>query len=333
MTIYELFNEIKENKSVKQRKLLLEQNMSETIRYIFDDTYGSKKYGITSFEPLNKCGDLTIDSNYIDFHNALNRLYRKEIEGEDGYKMLQETVAKYDEQSQEILCKIIDRNLRIGLSYDSFLNVIGINDATFKIAKFNEIDAVDDIKTDGSYFIIDEEYGIRCICKTLRTDKIISVAFYAENGDYISTLTNLEESINIFTRPLGCGQFVLDGIIQIDSNLEGNALQQEIENAVIGSETIENPRYVLFDVMNKSQFEMRSESYNLEYRLGHLKVLSEFAKLNNIRIANHTKINSTEILNDWTKHPDSCKCRGCLIRKNGVYKNNTRKDLLVLKHK
>lgn len=333
MTIYELFNTIKENKSVKQRKLLLEQNMSEAIRYIFNDTYGSKKYGITSFEPLDECGDLTIDSNYADFHSVLNKLHHKEVEGEEAYKLLQETVAKYDKSSQEILCKIIERNLKIGLSYDSFLNVVGVNDATFKIAKFNEVASVDDVDTDGSYFIMDEEYGVRCICKTMRTDKLFTVAFYAENGDLINTLSNLEESINTLTKPLGCGRFILDGIIQLDSKSEGEDLQMEIENAVIGDGAIENPTYVIFDVMTNAQFEMREESYNLEYRLGNLKNLLGFVKLNNIKIANHTKIDSAEILDDWSKHPDGCKCSGCLIRKNDVYKNNTRKDLLVFKHK
>lgn len=333
MTICELFNTIKENKSVKQRKLLLEQNMSETIRYIFNDTYGSKKYGITSFEPLDECGDLIIDSDYADFHSVLNKLHRKEVEGEEGYKLLQETVAKYDKSSQEILCKVIARNLKIGLSYDSFLNVVGINDATFKIAKFNEITNIDDVKTDGSYFIMDEEYGVRCICKTMRTDKLFTAAFYAENGDLINTLSNLEESIDALTKPLGCGRFILDGVIQLDGELEGEDLQEEIENAVAGDETIENPIYVIFDVMSNAQFEMREESYNLEYRLGNLRNLLGFVKLNNIKIVNYTKIDSAEILDDWSKHPDGCKCSGCLIRKNSVYKNNTRKDLLVFKHK
>lgn len=334
--IYDLFKTIKETKNVKQRKVILEQNMSETIRYIFDDTYGRKKYGVTTFVIPDKCGELNIDDNYIYFHSALDNVHNNGMGGEDAYKFLQEVVSNYDKSSQEILCRIINRNLNIGLSYNSFLNVIGITDAPFKIAKFNEVATVDDIKTDGSYFIMDEVCGVRCICKVNNMGNTFSATFYAENGDEINTLSKLKNSIELLVQPLGCWQFVLDGIIQVDVDSNDGDMQQAIENMVHGSEPIENPKYVLFDIMTKQQFEMTSDNElcdSLEYRLRQLDDLIKYVNRDDLDIVNHTKIDSAEILEDWTKHPDGCKCSGCLIRKNDVYKNNTRKDLLVFKHK
>lgn len=332
--IYDLFKTIKETKNVKQRKVILEQNMSETIRYIFDDTYGRKKYGVTAFMIPDKCGNLNIDNNYIYFHSALDNVHNNGIKGEDAYKFLQDVVSNYDKPSQEILCRIINRNLNIGLSYNSFLNVIGITDAPFKIAKFNEIATVDNIKTDGSYFIMDAVYGVRCICKVNNMGNTFSATFYAENGDEITTLSKLKDSIELLVQPLGCWQFVLDGIIQVDVDLNNEDIQQTIENIVHGSEPIENPKYVLFDIMTKQQFEMISDNElcdSLEYRLCQLDTLIKYVNRDDLSIINYTKIDSSEILEAWTKHPDDCKCSGCIIRKNIKYANNSTKDVLLFK--
>ena len=216
MTIYELFQTIKENKSVKQRKNLLKENMNETIRYIFNDTYGSKKHGISSFMPNGNVGTLIIDNDYVEFHNVLNLLRREELKGYEGYTALQEVVAKFDTSSQEILCNIINRNLKIGLSYDSFLNVIDITDARFRIAKFNEVTSEADIKTDGTYFVMNKVPGVRCICKTVRMpNNMFATSFYAENGDLI---TGAISSETITTATTEFRTFVIDYYIKVDKD-------------------------------------------------------------------------------------------------------------------
>ena len=333
MTIYELFQTIKENKSVKQRKNLLKENMNETIRYIFNDTYGSKKHGISSFMPNGNVGTLIIDNDYVEFHNVLNLLRREELKGDEGYTALQEVVANFDTSSQEILCNIINRNLKIGLSYDSFLNVIDITDARFRIAKFNEVTSEADIKTDGTYFVMNKVPGVRCICKTVRMpNNMFATSFYAENGDLITTLDNLINSFDNLTSYLGGGQFILDGIVQIDCELTGDELQQAVENAVYGTETIENPKFVIYDLMRNDEFEMRSESMDLDYRLGNIRNLIEFTKPENISVIEYTKVDSQDILKDRIQHSADCQCEGCLIRKNTIYKNNTTKDCLIYRH-
>jgi ribosome recycling factor len=98
--------------------------------------------------------------------------------------------------------KVIYKNLKIGLSYNSFLNVIGVNDARFKIAAFNEIQDINTISTDGTYYIMNKIYGVRCICRVERTYNRLSVRYYLENGDVITTLNNLTKSIDVFSQNL-----------------------------------------------------------------------------------------------------------------------------------
>ena len=332
MTIYELFQTIKENKSVKQRKNLLKENMNETIRYIFNDTYGGKKCSISSLKKPDTVGSLIIDYDYIEFHNVLNKLRRNEIKNDEKYVALQEVVAKYDEASQEILCNIINRNLKIGLSYDSFLSVIDITDARFNITKFNEIKSLDAVQTDGTYFVADHVPGVRCICKTVKIDDMFYASFYDENNDLITTLDNMVEPIRNFIGFLGCGQFVIDGIIQIDSKSEGEELQQEIENVIYGENIIDNPKYIIYDVLRAVEFEMKEESSNLEWRLDNIRRLIEFANPKNISVIDYTKITSDEILQNGIQHSIDCKCKGCLLRKNTPYNPHTKNAHLIYRH-
>ena len=104
-TISELFDIIKANGSVKQRKIILEENITDDIKRIFNDTYEPRAHSISTFVPNGIIGELTLDNNYIEFHNAMNQIQRNEIQNPLEY--LQEVVAKYDQSSQDILCNII----------------------------------------------------------------------------------------------------------------------------------------------------------------------------------------------------------------------------------
>ena len=330
-TISKLFDIIKANGSVKQRKIVLGENITDDIKRIFNDTYEPRAYNISSFVPNGIIGELTLDNNYIEFHNAMNQIQRNEIQNPLEY--LQEVVAKYDKPSQDILCNIIYKNLKIGLSYNSFLNVIGVNDARFKIAAFNEIQDINTISTDGTYYIMNKIYGVRCICRVERTYNRLSVRYYLEYGDVITTLNNLTKSIDVFTQCLGCGTFMLDGIIQIgDTNLIGDELQNMVDTLINGDEQIENPIFNIFDIMTRNQFEMTEESPNLKYRLDNIKTMLSFNDIPNINIVEHEVIDSTDKLNKWVRHSADCKCEGCMIRKNAIYKNNTKKDCLIYRH-
>lgn len=105
--------------------------MSPVIRQIFEDAYGSKKYYFKKFVPNGDYGHLFIDIDYGIFHNALMKLANREVTSNAAEQLLQATVALFEYESQEILYKIIERNLKIGISLDNFLDVIGEKETKF----------------------------------------------------------------------------------------------------------------------------------------------------------------------------------------------------------
>ena len=57
--------------------------------------------------------------------------------------MLQDTVALFDMDSQEIFCRIIDRNLKVGISMDNFLDVVGGREEKFEVALAENLSKVE----------------------------------------------------------------------------------------------------------------------------------------------------------------------------------------------
>ena len=125
MTIVEIFNAIQNTPKTLDKKSILKENMNDTIQKIFEDTYGSKKYYVKKFNKLDVSGNLTLDNDYDHFRSTLNELSSRRVTGTAAYMFLQSTVADFDENSQDILYRIIDRNLKIGISKDNFNDVVG----------------------------------------------------------------------------------------------------------------------------------------------------------------------------------------------------------------
>lgn len=176
--IFHTFLQIQNTAGTNAKKEILRNNMSPVIRLIFEDTYGPQKYYIKIFVPDGEYGDLTIDNDYITFHNTLMKLANREVTGDAAERLLQKTVALYDYESQEILYKIIERNLKIGISLDNFLDVIGEKESKFEVAlaeNLNKAKGVNPI--DGTYFISRKLDGVRCICYINKRPDYVAVRF------------------------------------------------------------------------------------------------------------------------------------------------------------
>lgn len=153
-TIFRTFLQIQNTAGTNAKKEILRKNMSPIWRQIFEDTYGPQKYYIKKFVPNGDYGHLFIDIDYDTFHNTLMKLANREVTGDAAERLLQNTVALFEYESQEILYKIIDRNLKIGVSLDNFLDVIGEKDTKFEVALAENLNKAKNVNPiDGTYFI------------------------------------------------------------------------------------------------------------------------------------------------------------------------------------
>lgn len=330
MTIYQTLFKIQNTPGTNDKKATLKDNLNDVIKLIFEDTYGPQKYYIKKFEPNGDVGHLFIDLDYGVFHYMLMDLASRRVTGDAAYKKLQETVALYESYSQEILCRIIDRNLKIGISWDNYLSVIGQKESKFEVALAMNLDKVKGINPiDGSYYISRKLDGCRCICYVNKVFSDTWIEFKSRQNKTITTLDNLVEPIKEFTKNFGPGEYVLDGevcIMDENGNENFHGLMKEVTRK---DHTIENPRYNVFDILTRSEFDGETESPNFSDRLNMMNDLLTPNK--NVVLLEQELVTSQEVLDRWTNKAQELGWEGCMLRKDAPYKRGRSKDLIKIK--
>ena len=354
MKTYEVFKKIQETAGTNSKKQILKDNMCDTIAAIFEDTYGKQKYYIKKFERPDTTSNLTLDNDYQHFRDTLVNLSERLVTGQTAYDFLYTTIADFDAESQEILCRIIDRNLKIGISMDNFLDVVGGKEDKFEVALAENLSKVKGIDPlDGTYFISRKLDGVRCVCfvhnelKTLENgDQVINsdVQFTSRQNKNFTTLNKLIYDVQMFCKPLGEGSFVLDGeicLVDENDNEDFSGIMKEITRK---NHTIARPKYKVFDLLTLDEFWGRTESQNFGERFG---TLCELTQVYSYHIDQRLKADADahkyidlvvqqpvlnqEILNEWVTTAKELGWEGCMLRKDVPYKRGRTKDLLKIK--
>lgn len=330
MTIYETLVTIQNTSGTNDKKQILKENMTDTLELIFKDTYGKQKYYIKKIEKPNNIGNATLDENYNSFHEVLNILAKREVTGDAAYELLQNTIMMYDNVSQDILCRIIDRNLKVGISLDNFLDIVGGKENKFEVALAENLSKAKGVNPiDGTYFISRKLDGVRCICFLNKEHNNSSVKFVSRQGKEFNTLSNLIEPIITSTQSLPDGKYVLDGEICImddDGNENFQGLMKEVTRK---DHTIINPRYNVFDLLLLDDFEGKKESIKFGSRLNRMH--NNIIPNKNITILEQERVTSQDILDKWISTAKINGWEGCMLRKDVSYKRGRSKDLLKIK--
>jgi DNA ligase-1 len=329
-TIFRTFLQIQNTAGTNAKKEILKKNMSPIWRQIFEDTYGPQKYYIKKFVPNGEYGHLFIDIDYDTFHNTLMKLANREVTGDAAERLLQATVALFEYESQEILYKIIDRNLKIGISLDNFLDVIGEKESKFEVALAMNLDKVKGVNPiDGSYYISRKLDGCRCICFVTKTTSDTYIEFKSRQNKTITTLDNLVEPIKEFAKNFGPGEYVLDGEVCLMDDFGNEDFQGLMKEVTRKDHTIEKPRYNVFDVLTHSEFDGEVESPNFTDRLNMMHDLLTPNK--NVVLLEQELVTSQEVLDKWTNNAQELGWEGCMLRKDAPYKRGRSKDLIKIK--
>lgn len=330
MTVYQTLFKIQTTPGSNDKKSILKDNLNDVIKLIFEDTYGPQKYYIKKFEPNGETGSVSIDTGYDVFHKYLIRLANREITGDAAYLNLQTIVSLYDATSQDILCRIIDRNLKIGISWDNYLSVIGQKESKFEVALAMNLDKVKGVNPiDGTYYISRKLDGCRCICYVNKVFSDTWVEFKSRQNKIITTLENLVESIKEFTKNLGPGQYVLDGEVCLMDDLGNEDFQGLMKEVTRKDHTIEKPRYNVFDLLTRGEFDGEDESPNFADRLNMMHDL--LTPNNNVVLLEQENVTSQEVMDRWTSIAQNSGWEGCMLRKDAPYKRGRSKDLIKIK--
>lgn len=341
MTIKEIFDTIASTPRSSDKMSFLQTHMNDTISLIFQDTYDKKRnYYVKKFNVVNT-GVLTIDTSYNLFHDMLEDLNNRVITGNAAVEAVERMIGCFVKEDQDLLCKILNRNLKVGISLDNFNKTNGETIDKFEVAlakKLQDVKSVDPI--DGTWFVSRKMDGTRCIAicdqnwvnqedGSYKLEQ--EVKFFSRQGKEFTTLSNLVDDVKKMLAPLEGGTYVLDGeMCLVDENGDEHFdwIMKEITRK---NHTIENPCYQVFDLLNDDWFYGRDTSESLSYRLHHLKETWLQTQPEHIRVAEQERITSQEVFDKWQEKAKDGDWEGLMIRKDVPYEGKRTSNLLKIK--
>lgn len=359
MTISEILESIKETAGTLDKKKILKDNMSDTIKQIFEDAYSDRKYYVKNYNIWSQ-GSLTIDYNYDTFHSMLNLLANRVVTGNAAIELVSDTIGMYVLEDQWVLNGIMDRNLKIGISKDNFNDVVGNAIEKFEVALAHHLEKVKGVDPlDGTYFASRKCDGARCLafCNWDFDNKKYNITFKSRQGKEFKTLDVLKPvlakalidwQLEVVDGYEELDNFVIDGeICIVDENGDEhfNKIMREITRK---NHTIKNPHYKMFDILCSSS--TPTEEWN---KLGYITDKTEEGMIFEDRynmlkdfecfigcfiggkqyasVLKQELITSQEDFDRWSKYVSNYGWEGFMLRKNEVYKSGRTKDLLKVK--
>jgi DNA ligase-1 len=318
-------DEMKKTSSLNAKKAIINaygKNLfiKSALVYTFDPY---KKYYVTS-KTCKKREDLC-DMNLIhdDIFHLLNDLNDRVYTGHNAIAMVNGFMCQHPEY-EDLIFSIIDRNLEIRASESVINKIIPNLIPTFDVALANKFEAKR-VDYNDVWLASRKLDGVRCVAIV---DIKGNVKCYSRAGNEFETLQVVKSAIS----KLGVRGVVFDGEICMmdeDGNEDFQGIMKQIKRK---DHTIENPKYVMFDYLTKTEFDSKESTTTLVERM------SRFAKLDK-KIENEESLSVLEqfVVTD-EKHlmelidvADGHGHEGVMMRKNVGYEGKRSHNLLKCK--
>jgi len=305
----------------------------------------------------------------LELFKLLTDLHLRNVSGDKGKQTIIATINKYPEY-EKILLNIIDKDLKIRFTDKSINKIIPGLVPVFYVSLGEKYDKKTKKYVDKPYnngwYLSRKLDGVRCICKVLfdaqSTQPIqkvlqtetkgsinkffkqkdvspIRIEFYSRQGRQFKTLSKLETDIKehmselineIIAKDSSSKGFVLDGeVCSIDDdgleNFQG--MMKEINKK---NHTMENPKYLLFDMLTLEEFDSCTSDRVLSSRSKQLNELIDRAKCTRLSCIQQVPYDE-KTLKRMEEQVAKHGWEGLILRKNAKYIGDRSKDLLKVK--
>lgn len=304
------------NTSSALEKIEIIKGSSKFIHKVLEYTYNPfKQYHVTSKTCMKNAH---LKSNHsLDLFEVLDKLTTREVTGHDAIKL----VNGYD---SEFLLKIIDKDLGVRAG-DSIINkaIPGLI-PTFKVALAKEYEGK--CNWEDGWYASRKLDGVRCLA-VVGEDGICKL--YSRMGKELTTLNKVKEAIEA----TGIVNTVFDGeicLVDQDGNEDFQGIMKQLRRK---DHQIENPAYMIFDMLHKPVFEDKKGGEELGSRLHKLRSFLAGRNINNdiLRYTEQYQIADDEHLETWIKLAGENNWEGVMLRKNVAYEGKRTKNLVKVK--
>lgn len=342
MKVHELLEQIASIPGTNNKIDLLKANMSPLLVQIWEDTYDkSKRYyvkDLSKYQPELVEVVHTIDANYSIFHGILENVATRMVTGDRAKALILRTIYSFVPEDRKILFNIVDRNLRIGVTLDNFRKAAGVDAVTkkFEVALASLLEDTNINVLDGNWFASRKIDGCRLITIIDKREEPLDIKFYSRVGKEFTTLSELEPHIRTFAKNLPHGKWVLDGEVCIVDENGDEHFDQIVEQVRRKNYTVQNPSYLLFDMLSYDAFDGREVSMELSSRYDRLAELIEYYNKsstgrNALVMLEQERIHSQADFDRWADMVREKGWEGFMLRKNGTYESGRLKSLLKVK--
>ncbi len=308
--------------SSSTEKVQIIRDAGSFIHEVLEYTYNPyKQYHVTS-KTCKKNSDKISYTDYTLFE-LLDKLTNREVTGHAAIELVNGFATK--NVDWYLIYKIIDKDLGIRAG-DSIINkaIPGLI-PTFKVALAKEYDSKCDWQND-NWWASRKLDGVRCLAVVNYEGEC---TLYSRMGKELTTLNKVKEAIEA----TGIINTVFDGeICLIDEN--GNEDFQGVMKQLRRKDhQIENPAYMIFDMIHKPNFDNQKGGPILSERLSALRgfLHSRFNITDILRYTSQFRITDGRHFDKWGQIATDNNWEGFMIRKDVSYEGKRTKNLLKVK--
>ena len=296
-------------------KVQIIKDSSPFIHKVLEYTYNPfKQYYVTS-KTCIKNSHLKQNHSFNLFE-VLDKLMNREVTGHDAIKL----VNGYDDES---IYKVIDKDLGIRAGAKVINKAIPGLIPTFSVALAQEYK--EECNWEDNWYASRKLDGVRCLAITDENGKC---TLYSRMGKEFTTLDKVKDAIE----STGIINTVFDGeICLVDEN--GNEDFQGVMKQLRRKDhQIENPAYIMFDMLNIKDFNNQNSEEILSDRLHTLRsFLDNNNDTNILRYTEQAVITDGRHFDMWSQMAADGNWEGFMLRKDVGYEGKRSKNLVKVK--
>jgi DNA ligase-1 len=301
-------------------KIQIIKNADRHIHTILEYCYNPfKQYHVTS-KTCIKNKDKITKSNYSLFE-LLDKLISREYTGHESIGLINGLA---EGQFDPYIYKMIDKDLGLRVG-DSIINkaVPGLI-PTFKVALAKEYD--DKCDWNDGWYASRKLDGVRCLAVVNYEGEC---TLYSRMGKELTTLNKVKEAIEA----TGVINYVFDGEICLVDEKGNEDFQGIMKQLRRKDHQIENPAYMIFDMLHKPNFDKGKSTDILSDRLCKLRgwLQGRFINNNILRYTEQFQITDNDHFNYWSEMSNQEGWEGVMLRKDVTYEGKRTKNLLKVK--
>ena len=308
--------------SSSTQKVQIIKDADPFIHKVLEYTYNPfKQYYVTSKTCIKNKDKIDLIGNHNLF-SVLDMLNTRVVTGHDAIALVNGFA--YSNSDGELIYKIIDKNLDIRAG-DKVINKAVPNLVpTFSVALAQEYKGKCD--WDDRWYASRKLDGVRCLAVV---DQNGDCTLYSRMGKELTTLNRVKEAIE----NTGIINHVFDGeicLLDENGNEDFQGVMKELRRK---DHQIENPRFMIFDMIHKSEFDAGKGSTPLTERLRMLRAWQggRFTCAKTLQYVDQVQINDNDHFETWNKISAEKGWEGFMLRKNVGYEGKRSKNLVKVK--